>query len=57
MLQVKEIRKSVKNLYSDTNVYIKIKDTVYPVKEIYRSVGGDCMILIADTTQSRFESE
>lgn len=57
MLQVKAIRKSIKDLYSDTNVYIKIKNTVYPTKEIHRSVGGDCMILIADTIQSEFETE
>ena len=57
MLQVKEIRKSIKNLYSDTNVYIKVDGTVYPIKEIHRSVGGDSMILIADTKQSRIESE
>lgn len=53
MIKVKEIRKAVKDLYTDTNVYIEVGDTVYPVKDIHRSVGGDCMVLIAGTTQSK----
>lgn len=57
MLQVKEIRKAIKNLYTDTNVYVQIGDTVYPVKEIHRSVGGDCMVLIADIAKSSYRPE
>lgn len=48
MVNMKELRKAIKGLYTDTNIYVKIDNAVYSIKEIHRSIGGDSMTLIAD---------
>ena len=57
MMNVKELKKVIATKYSDTNVYVQVGDTVYPVRadKVMTDVGGTHIRLIADTSQSRLE--
>lgn len=57
MVKVDELANVVKGNNRDSNVYIKVGDTVYPINTIYEAPDGTYIKLIADTSRSRYEPE
>lgn len=56
MIDVKYLKKIMKNYFPDTRIYVQVGDQVYPLREkVMTCLSGEYIRLIADETQSRYE--